>query len=76
MDLIFVMLDVSVAFIFVSPSSVSNISGFLLSVGITGTMNPKVGTTYHAQPVSESLHITYHCGYTRNLYLYIYNFIM
>ena len=29
-------------------------SRFLLSVSIAGTMNPKAGTTYHAQPVADS----------------------
>ena len=37
--------------------------------GIAGTMNPKAGTTYHVQPVAESLRITDHYGYTMNLYI-------
>ena len=45
------------------------LAGFLLSVVIAGTKNPKAGTTYHAQPVDESKRITDHCGYTRNLYI-------
>ena len=45
-------------------------SGFLLSVAIAGTMNPKAGTTYHAQPMAESLRITDSvCEYTRNVYI-------
>ena len=35
-------------------------TGFLLSVAIAGTINPKAGTTYHVQPVAESLRITDH----------------
>ena len=45
------------------------LSGFLLSVAIAGTMNPKAGTTYYAQPVAESLRITDHYGYIRNFYI-------
>ena len=51
-------------------------AGFSLSVVIAGTMNPKARTTYHAQPVAKSLHITDHCGYTGNIYIYIYNVIV
>ena len=43
-------------------------AGFLLSVAMAGTMNPKAGTIYYAQPVAELLCITDHCGYNRNLY--------
>ena len=48
---------------------VNIISGFLLSVAIAETMNPKAGTTYYAQPVAKSLCITDHSGYIRNLYI-------
>ena len=53
----------------ISGSTRSHRAGFLLSVAISETMNPKAGTPYHFQPVAESLRITDHYGYTRNLYI-------
>ena len=49
--------------------AVSYNTGFLLSVAIAGTMNPKAGTTYYAQPVAKSLRIKDHSEYIRNLYI-------